>query len=69
MTLYQVAFRPEVSTQVVIDFVDHHADVRRIFSGEYGLTVLAEIYGKEVLDEFDWAFSMVCNMEFKEGVE
>lgn len=67
MTLYKVAFRPEVSTQVVTDFLDHYADERCIFSGKYGLTVLAEIHVQEVLDEFDWAFSMVCNMELKEG--
>lgn len=62
MTKYLIAFRPEVSTSVVTDLIDHYADYQTIFSGEYGLTILCDIC-EEALELFDWALSMTCNLE------
>lgn len=70
MTLYQIAFRESVSTGVVQQFSDClFVDIRSIFLSEYGLTVYAHIEDDDVLEEWDWAFSMVCNMDQNLGDE
>ena len=64
MTLYQIAFRNTVAIAVIKQFSRYcGVDIKSIFLSDYGLTVFAQIEEESVLEEWDWAFSMVCNME------
>lgn len=70
MTLYQIAFRSSVAIAVVKQFSrSFGVDIRSIFLSDYGLTVFAQIEEESVLEDWDWAFSMVCDMDQDLGDE
>ena len=70
MTLYQIAFRSSVAIAVVKQFSRcYGVDIRSISLSDYGLTVFAQIEEESVLEEWDWAFSMVCDMDQDLGDE
>lgn len=63
MTVYQIAFRDSVAIAVIKQFSEYYVvDIRSIFLSDYGLTAYVDIKDDNILEEWDWAFSMVCNM-------
>lgn len=64
MTLYQIAFKDSVATGVVGQFASCGlVSIRSMFLSEYGLTILADVTDEDILEVWDWAFCMLCNME------
>lgn len=64
MTLYEIAIRDHVCVGVIEELSRHWAgEVTFIYMSEYGLTICAEITDDAFFKDYDWAFSMICNME------
>lgn len=62
MTKYLIAFRSDISTRVVTELLDYHVDYESIYPSEYGLTIVCNT-DESVIDEYDWALSMICNLD------